>query len=60
MLKTLVNLCSWKLVAAAGVVYVGLLTAGTIYFASQAVSLVDVQRTPIDIADPLAVDQSPS
>jgi len=50
MLKTLVNLCSWKLVAAAGV----------IYFASLAVSLVDVQRTPIDIADPLAVDQSPS
>lgn len=60
MVKTLLNLCSWKFVAAAGVLYVGLLAAGAAYFASQAVSLVNFQSSPIDLADPLAVDQVPS
>lgn len=60
MLRALVNICSWKLVALAGVLYVGLIAAGAVYFATQAVSLVDAQRSPVDMTNPLAGERVPS
>lgn len=60
MLRALGTICSWKLVGLAGVVYIGLIAAGAVYFATQAGSLVKVQRSPAVLTDPLAPGQMPS